>query len=103
MLSSFMGKDNGADSNSDVTNKIMNSLGPVIAEHWPKIEPYADQALAAAQDDATIETLARKVYPWLPMVVRLAIKEDKFVSFTLEHKGPLLAKLAEVKAGNKSV
>ncbi|AMR34007.1 hypothetical protein A0256_22430 [Mucilaginibacter sp. PAMC 26640] len=97
MLSSFLGKDNGAE-NSDQNNKIMNAIGPVMAEHWPKIEPYADKALAAAQDDDTFETLARKVYPWLPMMVRLAIKEDKFVAFTLQHKGPLLAKLAEVKA-----
>jgi len=97
MLSSLLGNNSGAE-NSDQNNKIMDSLGPVIAEHWPKIEPYASQALAAAQDDATFETLARKVYPWLPMMVRLAIKEDKFVSYTLEHKGPLLAKLAEVKA-----
>jgi len=97
MLSSLLGNSNGAE-NSDQSNKIMNALGPVIAEHWPKIEPYADKALAAAQNDETIEMLARKVYPWLPMVLRLAIKEDKFVSFTLEHKGPLLAKLAEVKA-----
>jgi hypothetical protein len=96
MLSSLQGNDNDAD-NSGMTGKIMNSLGPVMAEHWPKIEPYADQALAAAQNDETIEMLARKVYPWLPMVVRLAIKEDKFVAFTLEHKGPLLAKLAEMK------
>ena len=97
MLSSLLGNSNGAE-NSDQSNKIMNALGPVIAEHWPKIEPYADKALAAAQNDETIEMLARKIYPWLPMVLRLAIKEDKFVSFTLEHKGPLLAKLAEVKA-----
>jgi hypothetical protein len=97
MLSSLLGNNSGSE-NSDQNNKIMNALGPVIAEHWPKIEPYADQALAAAQDDATFETLARKVYPWLPMMVRLAIKEDKFVAFTLEHKGPLLAKIAEVKA-----
>lgn len=97
MLPSFKGKDNGAES-SDLTSKIMGALGPVMAEHWPKIEPYADQALAAAQNDETFEMLARKLYPWLPMVVRLAIKEDKFVAFTLEHKGPLLAKLAEVKA-----
>jgi len=97
MLSSLTSKDNGADS-GDQNNKIMNALGPVIAEHWPKIEPYADKALVAAQDDSTFEVLARKIYPWLPMVVRLAIKEDKFVAFTLEHKGPLLAKLAEIKA-----
>jgi len=97
MLTSFLGKDKDAE-NGDQNNKIMDAIGPVIAEHWPKIEPYADKALAAAQDDSTIETLARKVYPWLPMLVRLAIKEDKFVAFTLEHKGPLLAKLAEVKA-----
>lgn len=97
MLSSFLGKDSGAE-NGDQSNKIMNALGPAIAEHWPKIEPYADKALAAAQDDSTIESLARQIYPWLPMMVRLAIKEDKFVAFTQEHKGPLLAKLAEMKA-----
>ncbi|QJD97219.1 hypothetical protein HH214_15750 [Mucilaginibacter robiniae] len=96
MLPSFKGKDNGADS-SDLTTKIMNAMEPAIKEHWPKIEPYANQALAAAQNDETIEMLARKIYPWLPMVVRLAIKEDKFVAFTLEHKGPILAKLAEIK------
>ena len=96
MLSLLTGKDNGAE-NSDLSNKIIGAMGPVIAEHWPKIEPYADKALAAAQDDATFETLARKIYPWLPMMVRMAVKEDKFVSFTLQHKGPVLAKLAEYK------
>jgi len=96
MLSSLTGKNNGAE-NSDFSGKIMGALEPVIAEHWPKIEPYADQALAAAENDETIEALARKMYPWLPMMVRLAVKEEKFVSFTLEHKGPLLAKLAEYK------
>ena len=97
MLPSFKSNDNGADS-SDLSKKIISAMGPVIAEHWPKIEPYADKALAAAEDDSTFEILARKIYPWLPMVVRLAIKEEKFVSFTLEHKGPLLAKLTEFKA-----
>lgn len=96
MFSSLLSNDNGAES-SDLTGKMLNAVGPVIAEHWPKIEPYADKALAAAQHDETIAMLARNVYPWLPMVVRLAVKEDKFVAFALEHKGPLLAKLAEVK------
>jgi hypothetical protein len=96
MLSSLLGKDNSAD-NSDFTGKIMGALGPLIAEHWPTIEPYADQALAAGQNDDTIAALARKMYPWLPTMVRLAVKEEKFISFTLEHKGPLLAKLAEFK------
>ncbi|RYY31566.1 MAG: hypothetical protein EOP46_20730 [Sphingobacteriaceae bacterium] len=97
MLTSFSGKDNGAD-NSDLKSKVVNALEPVLTEHWPKIEPYADKALAAAQDDSVMEKLARTIYPWLPMVVRFAIKEDKFVSFTLENKGPVLAKLVEFKA-----
>ena len=95
-MSFLNSKDNAADS-SGLTGKVMSSLGPVMAEHWPKIAPYADQALAAAQDDTTFETLARKIYPWLPAVVRFALKEDKFVAFSLEHKEPLLAKLEEVK------
>lgn len=81
-----------------LTHKVMDALEPVMKEHWPKIEPYADKALAAAQDDTVIEKLARIIYPWLPMMVRFALKEDKFVEFTLEHKGPLLAKLTEFKA-----
>jgi hypothetical protein len=96
MLSSLTGKNNSAD-NGDISGKIMGALEPVIKEHWPTIEPYADKALAAAENDETVEALAHKIYPWLPMMVRLAIKEEKFVSFTLEHKGPLLAKLAEFK------
>ncbi len=96
MFSSLQNNDNNAES-SDMTGKIMNTLEPTIREHWPKIEPYADKALAAAQNDETIETLARKVYPFLPMIVRLAVKEDKFVAFALEHKGPMLAKLTDVK------
>jgi hypothetical protein len=95
MLPSFQ-SNNGAE-NSEISNKIMAALEPVIKEHWPKIEPYADKALAAAQDDDTIEALARKIYPFLPMVLRLAIKEDKFITFILEHKGPLLTKLTEIK------
>lgn len=97
MLSSLKSKDNNVSS-SDLSGKIMGALEPVIAEHWPKIEPYADQALAAAQDDSNIETLAKKIYPWLPMMVRLAVKEDTFVTFTLTHKAPLLSKIAEYKA-----
>jgi len=92
-------KANKDDANSsDVSNKVMDALEPVMKEHWPKIEPYADKALAAAQDDKVIENLARTIYPWLPMMVRFALKEDKFVAFTLEHKGPLLNKLSEFKA-----
>ena len=101
MLTSFKGNNDGAE-NSALTDKIMGALGPMIAENWPKIEPYADKALAAAEDDATVETLARKIYPWLPMMLRMALKEDTFVSFSLQHKGPLLAKLAEYKAQHAS-
>jgi len=96
MLTSLKGNDDGA--NSDLKSKVINALEPVLKENWPKIEPYADKALAAAQDDTVIENLARTIYPWLPMVVRFALKEDKFVAFTLENKGPLLDKLSEYKA-----
>jgi len=100
MLTSLKGNDDGA--NSDLKSKVINALEPVLKENWPKIEPYADKALAAAQDDTVIEKLARTIYPWLPMVVRFALKEDKFVAFTLENKGPLLAKLSEYKAKQRS-
>lgn len=100
MLTSLRGNDDGA--NSDLKSKVINALEPVLKENWPKIEPYADKALAAAQDDTVIENLARTIYPWLPMVVRFALKEDKFVAFTLENKAPLLAKLSQYKAEHGS-
>lgn len=101
MLTSLTGNNNAGD-NGESKNKVIDALGPLMAEHWPKIEPYADKALAAAQDDTVIESLARNIYPWLPMVVRFALKEEKFVAFTLENKGPVLAKLAEFKAKHGS-
>ncbi|WP_374951863.1 hypothetical protein [Mucilaginibacter sp.] len=54
MLSFLLGNNNGVE-NSDQNNKIMNALGPGIAQNWPKIKPYADKSLAAAQDDATLK------------------------------------------------
>ena len=44
MLTSLKGNDEGA--NSDLKSKVINALEPVLKENWPKIEPYADKALA---------------------------------------------------------
>ncbi len=96
MLSSLQGKDNNAERN-DVTAKVMGTLEPVLTEHWATIEPYVDKVITAGQSNENVEELAHKVYPWLPMMVRMAVKEDKFVTLAVEHKGPLLAKLTEIK------
>ncbi|UEG52159.1 hypothetical protein LLH06_14425 [Mucilaginibacter daejeonensis] len=96
MLSFFQGKDNNTENN-DITARVMGTLEPVLTENWPTIEPYADKVIAAIQVDENVKELARKVYPLLPMMVRMAVKEEKFVSLAVEHKAVLLTKLIEIK------
>jgi len=67
----------------------------VIEENWPKVqqvfqEKVGPAALAAAQDDKTMESLFKLVYAALPFPVHMAVKEDVFVKFCFGHRDRLL-------------
>ena len=53
-------------------------------------------SVAALQNDAAVTTLARYCYALLPGVVRLAVKEDTFHRFVMNHRDKLLTQLVQV-------
>ncbi|MER2520041.1 MAG: hypothetical protein ABTQ34_05040 [Bdellovibrionales bacterium] len=91
-LKGALGGNAGAGEGSQ-TDKILSALDPVIAENWPKIAPVAEPLLAKAQSDEAAAALARALYPWLPAVMRMVVKEEAFVDFVVKNKGPVLEKL----------
>ncbi len=82
---------------------LMTPLTRMIAERREDIlkalhgKPGA-VSVAALQNDAAVATLARYCYALLPGVVRLAVKEDKFHAFVMQHRDKLLAQLVQAPA-----
>lgn len=52
-------------------------------------------SIAALRNDETMAMLARCCYALLPGVVRLAVKEDVFRAFVMQHRDQLLAQLVQ--------
>ena len=50
-------------------------------------------SVAALQNDEAVATLARYCYALLPGVVRLAVREDAFRAFVLQHRDKLVTLL----------
>jgi len=66
-----------------------------IDEHWPSIEhiwheQIGPAAIAMARDDETITAAAQRIYPLLPAVLRIFIRERDFVTFCLANRDRLL-------------
>jgi hypothetical protein len=77
--------------------------GILMEENWPKVqqvfqEKVGPAALAAAQNDQTMEKIFKLVYAALPFPVHLAVKEEAFVKFCFANKDRLLP-AAEGTAG----
>ena len=75
--------------------KMDQKAQAAIEEHWPKVqqlfqEKVGPAALAAAQDDKTMETLFKVVYAALPFPVHFVVKEAAFVTFCFSHRDRLL-------------
>lgn len=80
--------------------KIQTALDAAIDENWPKIVTFLDQkvgakAVDAIYDDEIITRLAEFLYPWLPGLLRLALKEEAFVAFMLEHRATAMDPLVK--------
>ncbi|MGF1681633.1 hypothetical protein [Photobacterium minamisatsumaniensis] len=89
-------------SSSDVEeSESSNKINEVIQSQWPKIEAILLERLAATagdklNDEEFINTAFKNTYGFLPMPIRLVLSEDKFVSYCMQHKEPLLEKLNEL-------
>lgn len=76
-------------------SNLGSATNGILEEQWPKIqqlfkEHVGPAALAAAQNDQTMQSLFKTVYSILPFPVRMVVKEDAFVTFCLEHRTRLL-------------
>ena len=92
---------------SDLTNKISDGIGKAVEQYKPQVVEFVTNNMGGVsalglQSDANIEKLARFLYPLLPGVVRMIVKEDAFAAFVLEHRAmisekimPMLAKDAQ--------
>jgi hypothetical protein len=47
-------------------------------------------ALAAARDDANMQTLFKIVYAVVPFPIQMVVKEDVFIKFCFSHRDRLL-------------
>lgn len=67
-----------------------------IEQYWPAIERVCREkigptALKTARNDESVASIARLLYPVLPMAVRLFVREDDLVSFCLTNRDRLLS------------
>lgn len=79
-------------------DKLFGYVAVAIEHHKSQILPFikdktGEASLAALRDDSNIEKLGSFIYALLPGVVRLALKEETFVRFVLDHRNKLLDKL----------
>jgi hypothetical protein len=75
--------------------KLDEKTNKAIEENWPKIqqifqEKVGPAALAAAQDDAKMQTVFKVAYTALPFPIQLVVKEDAFIKFCFTHRDRLL-------------
>jgi hypothetical protein len=75
--------------------KLDEKTNKAIEENWPRVqeifkEKVGPAALAAAQDDAKMQSLFKIAYLALPFPVHLAVKEEAFVKFCFDHRDRLL-------------
>ena len=76
-------------------DKLDQKTQIAIEENWPKVqqafqEKVGPAALAAAQNDAAMETLFKVVYVALPFPIQMVVKQEVFVKFCFSNRDRLL-------------
>lgn len=92
---------------SSVKDKLPQASSEIWKQHGSKIENLVvDGLLNIAEDKLINETEIRsviaKVYELLPTPVRLLLPRDTIINKILEQKGPILAKVSDVRSKRKT-
>ena len=86
-----------ASEQSVLADKLAAPLNAIVSRHRASLMPMlggsASSARAALANDEAVRKLAVFCYPLLPGIVRLAVKEPSFVSFVMNNREQLLARL----------
>src|SRR5947208_5331666 len=82
----------------------LQARAKAIEEYWPIIERVCRErvgpaALHVALDDERLVGIVRKVYPSLPLALRLFVDEPKFISFCLTNRDRFLLVTDEAGRG----
>lgn len=72
---------------SDACEKIVTANLGLFKEH------VGPRALELINDDAMVGEIAERVYPLLPLPVRMLVKVEAFTSLLLAHREPLIRAL----------
>lgn len=78
-------------------DKLFAYVGKAIERNKATILPILKEktgeiSLAALRNDRVIEKLAGALYGRLPLMVRLALREQAFIEFMLENRNRILAR-----------
>jgi hypothetical protein len=82
---------------SGLADKLAAPMNAIVSRHRASLMPMLGGSGAAARaalaNDEAVRKLALFCYPLLPGIVRLAVKEHSFVSFVMNNREQLLARL----------
>ena len=86
-----------ASDESGLCDKLAAPFNAIVSRHRASLMPMlggsgATARVALANDEA-VRKVATFCYPLLPGILRLAIKEHSFVSFVMNNREKLLARL----------
>lgn len=81
-------------------NDLKDKIGKLIAPHLPMIREHlhaaagrvGDKAQSMIQNDAAMTVALRQVHGRLPRVVRLVVREERFVTFMLNNRDRIFTK-----------
>jgi hypothetical protein len=77
----------------------------ILIRHLPKIRAFFKEKMGLAvvttmKDDAMIAELSKIVYGLLPVMLRLAVKEERFVRFCLANRDKLVGTTESAKTAD---
>jgi hypothetical protein len=86
-----------ANEASALADRLAAPFNAIVSRHRASLMPMlggsASSARAALANDEAVRKIAVFCYPLLPGIMRLAIKEPVFVSFVMNNREQLLARL----------
>ena len=95
MFSSLAGK---VHLDSELGNKIADGVTKAVEDYKPQVREFVSSNMGSVsalglQSDENIDKLARFLYPLLPGLVRMVVKEDTFAAFVVEHRSIVAEKI----------
>lgn len=104
-------KDSLAQFKETSTGKLNESRDKAqqtLEKNWPVIEKIVTNGLVGIAteklaDDHLLESAIEKAYEMLPMPIRLIVGRDRFVSYCMRHRDPILERVSAMKQEGEAI